>query len=382
MEVMMNRLSALVLASLFVVPATSGNAFARAMGAGDVTVVQTATPAVVNMALWKARPPAKVGDLPRRVKTYGSGFVIDPTGIIVTNRHVIDGALSIKVIFDNGEQLRGELVGAAPMLDIAVVKVHADHPLPALKWGDSNALRVGDSVLTIGNPLGLGMSVSAGIVSALNRNIEDTPYDNYIQTDSAINHGNSGGPMVGLNGEVVGVDTALYNPDEAGGFIGIGFAIPAEFARVVVDRLLDPSHPKPGWLGVTLQDLTPELSKALGITGTKGAIIAAVDDSGPAHAAGLRPSDILLAVNGLRLSDARAYLRAVVQIPVGQQAALSVWRAGTEQTIAASVAEWPNPMIVPSASMVEKMNTMMPDPGLRLALLSDEARIQYGSTPK
>jgi serine protease Do len=382
MEVMMNRLSALVFASLVVVSATSGDAFARPMGAGDVTVVQTATPAVVNMALWKARPPAKVGDLPRRVKTYGSGFVIDPTGIIVTNRHVIDGALSIKVIFDNGEQLKGELVGAAPMLDIAVVKVHADHPLPALKWGDSNALRVGDSVLTIGNPLGLGMSVSAGIVSALNRNIEDTLYDNYIQTDSAINHGNSGGPMVDLNGEVVGVDTALYNPDEAGGFIGIGFAIPAEFARVVVDRLLDPSHPKPGWLGVTLQDLTPELSKALGITGTKGAIIAAVDDSGPAHAAGLRPSDILLAVNGLRLSDARAYLRTVVQIPVGQQAALSVWRAGTEQTIAASVAEWPNPMIVPSASMVEKMNTMMPDPGLRLAQLSDEARIQYGIDAK
>jgi serine protease Do len=339
-------------------------------------VAQTATPAIVNIALWKLRPPTKAGDPLRRVKVYGSGFVIDPSGIIVTNRHVIDGALNIKVIFDNGDQLKGDLLGAAPMLDIAVVKVHVDHPLPALRWGDSNALRVGDSVLTIGNPLGLGMSVSAGIVSALNRNIEDTPYDNYIQTDSAINHGNSGGPMVDLNGEVVGVDTALYNPDEAGGFIGIGFAIPAEFAKVVVDRLLDPSHPKPGWLGVTLQDLTQELSMALGVGGAKGVIIAAVDDSGPAHAVGLRPSDVLLAINGLRLSDSRAYLRTIVQIPVGREATLSVWHAGKEQAIAATVAEWPNSMTVLSASMVEKMNKMMPDPGLQLAPLTDEARVQ------
>jgi serine protease Do len=378
----MHRLLALVFASFVMVPATSGKALARAMGAGDVTLAQAATPAVVNIALWKVRPPTKIGDPPRRVKVYGSGFVIDPSGIIVTNRHVIDGALSIKVIFDNGDQLKGELLGGAPMVDIAVVKVEVDHPLPALRWGDSNGLRVGDPVLTIGNPLGLGMSVSAGIVSALNRDIQDTPYDNYIQTDSAINHGNSGGPMVDLNGEVVGVDTALYNPDVAGGFIGIGFAIPAELAKFVVDRLLDPSHPKPGWLGVTLQDLTQELSLALGVGGAKGAIIAAVDDTGPAQAAGLRPSDVLLAINGLKLNDARAYLRTIVQIPVGQQATLTVWRAGKEQAIAATAAEWPNYMTIVSASMVEKMNKMMPDSGLQLAPLTDEARIQYGIDAK
>jgi serine protease Do len=373
----MNSLLALIFAGLAMVPVLSGKTFARGAGAGDFTVAQTATPAVVNIALWKVRPPTKVDDPPRRVRTYGSGFVIDPSGIIVTNRHVIDGATSIQVILSNGDQLKGELVGAAPMLDVAVVKVHVDHPLPALQWGDSKALRVGDPVLTIGNPLGLGMSVSAGIVSALNRDIEDTPYDNYIQTDSAINHGNSGGPMVDLNGEVVGVDTALYNPDEAGGFIGIGFAIPAEFAKVVVDRLLDPSHPKPGWLGVTLQDLTRELSLALGVGGAKGAIIAAVDDSGPAHAAGLKPSDVLLAIDGLRLNDSRAYLRTIVQIPVGRQTTLSVWRAGKEQAIAANVAEWPNSMWVMSASMAEKMNKMMPDSGLRFAQLTDETRMQY-----
>ena len=378
----MSRLFALIFASLVLMPTISGKAVARAMGAGDITAAQTATPAVVNIALWKLRPPTRDGDPPRRVKVYGSGFVIDPSGIIVTNRHVIDGALNIKVIFGNGDQLDGELLGAAPMTDIAVIKVNVDRPLPALKWGDSNGLRIGDSVLTIGNPLGLGLSVSAGIISALNRNIEDTPYDDYIQTDSAINHGNSGGPMVDLNGEVVGVDTALYNPDEAGGFIGIGFAIPAELAKFVANRLIDPSHPKPGWLGISLQDLTQELSLALGLVGAKGVIIAAVDDRGPAHTVGLRPSDVILAINGLQLSDSRAYLRNIIQIPVGQPATLSMLRAGKAQDITATVVEWPNYMTIVSAGMAEQMNKKMPDLGLQLATLTDDVRIQYGIDAK
>ena len=169
------------------------------------------------------------------MKTHGSGFIIDPGGIIVTNKHVIDGALDIKVLFSDGDRVPARLVAVAAMLDLAVLKVDVDRPLPVLKWGNSEALQVGDAVLAIGNPLGLGMSVSAGIVSALNRDIQDTPFDNYIQTDAAINHGNSGGPLVDLDGEVIGVDTALYNPDEAGGFIGIGLAIPAETAQFVVE---------------------------------------------------------------------------------------------------------------------------------------------------
>jgi serine protease Do len=379
---MMHRWLALLVASFIMVPTTSREALARAMGVSDAAVAQMATPAVVNIALWKLRPPIKAGDPPRRVKVDGSGFVIDPSGIIVTNKHVINGALSFKVIFSNGDQSNGTLLAAAPMIDIAVIKVNVDHSLPTLKWGDSNGLRVGDSVLTIGNPLGLGMSVSAGIVSALNRNIEDTPFDNYIQTDSAINHGNSGGPMVDLNGEVVGVNTALYNPDEAGGFIGIGFAIPAELAKFVVNRLIDPSAPKPGWVGITLQDLTQELSLALGMGGAKGAIIAAIDDGGPARAADLQPSDVLLAINGLKLSDSRAYLRSIVQIPVGQPATLSVWRAGKEHAITTTVAEWPNYMPVVSASMVEEMSKKMPDLGVQFVPLTDDARTQYGIDAK
>jgi serine protease Do len=376
-EETMERLLALVFASIVVAHSIPGIALARGMGSADVTVAQAATAAVVNIALWKVKPPSNVGDEPRRVRTFGSGFVIDPSGIIVTNKHVIDGALSIRVIFDNGNQLKAELLGAAPMLDIAVIKVNAGRPLPALSWGDSDALRVGDPVLTIGNPLGLGLSVSAGIVSALNRDIEDTPYDTYIQTDAAINHGNSGGPMVDVKGNVVGVDTALYNPDEAGGFIGIGLAIPSEFAKVVVDQLLDPSQPKPGWLGFRLQDLTKELALALGFGGTKGAIIAAVDDNGPAQAAGLRPSDVLLTIDGLKPNDSRAYLRAALETPVGRHSTLTVWRAGKEQAVVATVAEWPNSMTVMSAGMAEKMSKMMPDSGLRLVPITDDRRNQY-----
>ena len=220
------------------------------MESGDAAAAQKATPAVVNISTWKLRQ--KDGDAPRRVKTYGSGFIIDPSGIIVTNKHVIDGALDIKVIFSDGDRVPARLVAVAAMLDLAVLKVDVDRPLPALKWGDSEALQVGDPVLTIGNPLGLGMSVSAGIVSALNRDIQDTPFDNYIQTDAAINHGNSGGPLVDLDGEVVGVDTALYNPDERRRLHRNRLGNPGRNGAVRRRAVCSiPSHPRPGWIGVT-----------------------------------------------------------------------------------------------------------------------------------
>ena len=202
-------------------------------------------------------------------------------------------------------------------IDVAVLKVDVDHPLPALKWADSDALQIGDPVLTIGNPLGLGMSVSAGIVSALNRNLHDTPFDSYIQTDAAINHGNSGGPLIDRNGSVVGLDTALYNPEASGGFIGIGFAIPSNIVSFVVQFLLNPNHPKPGWIGVTSQDINDRLAEALGVPRAAGAIVSAVDPSGPAVQAGLRPADVLETIDGVQQSDSRAFMRSIVRIPVG-----------------------------------------------------------------
>jgi serine protease Do len=312
-------------------------AFARSIEPGEAAVAQLALSAVVNISTWKVRPAQKAGERPRRVKTYASGFIIDPSGIIVTNKHVIDGAIDIKVTLNSGDAVPGKLLAVAVMLDLAVVKVEVDQPLPALNWGNSENLRVGDSVLTIGNPLGLGMSVSVGIVSALNRDLQDTPFDSYIQTDAALNHGNSGGPLIDRDGAVVGIDTYLYNPEKAGGFIGIGFAIPADAAKFVVSRLLDPNKPEPGWLGVTLQDLTPELSDALRVHGAKGAIIAVVQPGGPASKAELRPGDVLSAIGAARQTDARAFMRAIVRTPVGQVVELTFWRGGKEQTVSATL---------------------------------------------
>jgi serine protease Do len=355
-------------------------AVARSMESGDADVVQHATPAVVNFAIWKMRPPLKAGDPSRRVKTYGSGFIIDPTGIIVTNKHVIDGALSVTVLFSDGNHAEGKVVAAAAMTDLAVVKVNVDRPLPVLAWGDSDTLRVGEAVLSIGNPLGIGMSVSAGIVSALNRDLQDTPFDNYIQTDAAINHGNSGGPLVNRSGEVIGVDTSLYNTDPNGGFIGIGFAIPAASAKFVVNLLLDPSHPKAGWLGVTLQDLTTDLAEALGVRGARGAIIVAIDPNSPADRASLQPGDVLEQVSDEPIGDARAFQRAVVMTGVGKPVQLTTWRDGKKQLVSATVAEWPNLMPgggVMSDDMAKAMLAKPPDPWLGLATITDAVRRQY-----
>jgi serine protease Do len=383
----MSRMMLRVLVTIFAVTVAGANApaFARPMAVGDADVAQQSTPAVVNLSLWKMRPPAKPGDPPRRVKVNGSGFIIDPNGIIVTNKHVIDGAINVNAIFSDGTRAHAEILAAAAMVDLAVLKVNVDHPLPTLKWGNSDNLRVGDSVLAIGNPLGIGMSVSAGIVSALNRDLQDTPFDNYIQTDAAINHGNSGGPLVNSAGEVVGIDTALYNEDPNGGFIGIGFALPANCAEFVVDHLLDPSHPKPGWLGVTLQDMTADLSDAFGLPRPMGAIISAIDAGGPASQASLRPGDVLEKVDDKPIGDARAFMRSIVMIAVGKPVELTVWRDGKQQLIAATVGEWPNYMPeggVMSASAAKMMAQKPADPGVQLEPITDAVRQQYSLDPK
>jgi len=360
-------------------------ASARQMQSADAEIAQRATPAVVSVSLWKVRDANTPGSTPRRVKVYGSGFIVDPSGIVVTNKHVIDGAINAQVVLSDGTPYRAKVLAIAAMVDIAVLKIDADHPLPFLKWGDSDALKVGDSVLTFGNGLAIGLSVSGGIVSALNRDLQDSPFDSYIQTDAAINHGNSGGPLVDENGDVIGIDTALYNPDQNGGFIGIGFAIPSSTAKFVVDRLLDPNNPKPGWLGFSLQDLTPELAQALGVPQRQGSIISVIDAGGPASKAGLRTGDVLEAIDNEHPADSRAFLRAIVVMPVGAQRKLTIWRDGKEQTITATIEEWPN--LMPHGGMMTgHMAAMMaqkaPDTGVKLAPISDAARKQYGLDSK
>jgi serine protease Do len=378
----------LLICAAVAVAAAAGSltrADARSMASADTQIAQQATPAVVSISLWKVRDAATPGGTPRRVKVYGSGFIIDPSGIIVTNKHVIDGAINAQVVMSDGTPYPAKVVAVAAMVDIAVLKIEADHPLPFLKWGDSDALKVGDAVLTMGNGLAIGLSVSAGIVSALNRDLQDSPFDSYIQTDAAINHGNSGGPLIDEDGDVIGIDTALYNPDQNGGFIGIGFAIPSSTAKFVVKDLLDPQHRKPGWLGVTLQDMTPELAQALGIPRRDGAIISAIDAGGPASKTGLRTGDVLRAINNEHPADSRAFMRAIVMLPIDSQAKLTTWRDGNEQTITAAIQEWPN--LMPQGGMMTgHMAAMMaqkaPDIGVKLAPITDAARKQYGLDPK
>ena len=256
----------------------------------------------------------------QRIKTFGSGFIVDPSGIIVTNKHVIDGAFDIKALLDDGSVLSAHLLATSSLIDLAVLKVDVGHPLPSLEWGNSNALRVGDPVLTIGNALGWGTSVSSGIVSGLNRNLMDSPFDSYIQTDAAINHGNSGGPLVDRDGKVVGIDTALFNPADNGGFIGIGFAIPASTAQYVTKQILDPNHAAPGWLGFNLQDLTGQLAVALGVSPPAGAIISSVDPSGPASQASLKPGDVLARLDGQQVADSRTVIRTIAEMAPGRTA--------------------------------------------------------------
>jgi serine protease Do len=376
----MSRLLILI-AACFALLYPDSPTVARGVQIDEAAAVQRAAPAVVSISVWKLAPPKEPGGPKQRVKFYGSGFIIDRSGIIVTNKHVIDGAIDIKAVLAGGNVLAAKLIRASSLLDLAALKVDAGHPLPAVEWGDSNALQVGDPVLTIGNGLDWATSVSAGIVSGLNRNIMDSPFDSYIQTDATVNHGNSGGPLVDSDGKVVGVTTALYNPNQNGGFIGIGFAIPADTAQYDIKTLLDPNSPPPGWLGFDLQDMTGQLAEALGTPEPTGAIISSIDPSGPASHASLRPGDVLQQFNGKPVADSRALMRAIAESRVGEQVRLAVWRVGKEQDVTATVGAWPNSMPaggVMTGAKATAMMAMAPDPGVKLATLSDADRKQYG----
>jgi serine protease Do len=380
----MQRLICLV---LVLVGATySGvSAFGRAMDLGEAAILRQVAPAVVSISVWKVRASDQPGEPSRRVKTYGSGFIVDPSGIIVTNQHVIDNAIDVKAVLIDGTRASAKVLAASPMTDLAVLKIEVGHPLPSLTWGDSDTLQVGDPVLTLGNGLGLGTSVSAGIVSGLNRNFADSPFDSYIQTDAVINHGNSGGPLIDHDGKVVGVSEALINPEAMGGFIGVGLAIPATIAKFVTNRLVDPHHPAPGWLGFNLQDVTPELAESLGAPRSMGAIISAVEPSGPASHASLQPGDVVDQVNGQPLDDSRAFMRAIAVQPPGEVVRLTVWRNGQKHEVSATVATWPNYKPDGGAmtgQAAAEMMTKPPDLGVKLALLDDSKRKQYGLDPK
>jgi serine protease Do len=266
----------------------------------------------------------------RRSNSLGSGFVIDASGIVITNNHVIGDANDISVIFHDGTKLKAEIIGKDSKVDLAVLRVKPEKPLRAVPFGDSEKMRPGDWVIAIGNPFGLGGSVSAGIVSARGRNIESGPYDNYIQTDAAINKGNSGGPLFNMNGEVIGINTAILSP--TGGSVGIGFAVPSASAAPVVDQLRQFGETRRGWLGVRIQNVDDPTAEALGLGNARGALVAGVDDKGPSKPAGLEVGDVIVKFDGKDVKESRDLPRIVAQTPVGKAVDVTIVRKGTSMT--------------------------------------------------
>ena len=277
---------------------------------------------------------------PRRATSLGSGFIIDASGLIVTNNHVINEADEISVVLQDQTELKAKVVGRDTKTDLALLKVEPEKPLRALKWGDSDRARVGDWVLAIGNPFGLGGTVTAGIVSARGRNINAGPYDDFIQTDASINRGNSGGPMFNADGDVIGINTAIVSP--TGNSVGIGFAIPSSLAKPVVDQLAKFGHAKRGWLGVRIQTVTDEIAQGLGLGQTTGALVASVSDDGPAAKAGIAAGDVILKFNGKEVNEMRRLPRMVADTAVGATVKVEVWRKGAKTNVGVVLGELPD----------------------------------------
>ncbi|MFN9323663.1 MAG: DegQ family serine endoprotease [Holosporales bacterium] len=309
---------------------------------------------------------------PRKATSLGSGFIIDTDGIIVTNNHVIDGADEITVIFANKNEYKAELIGRDERTDVALLRIKAKEKLTALRWGNSDKARVGDWVLAIGNPFGLGGTVTQGIISARARDINAGPYDDFIQVDAAINRGNSGGPLLNINGEVIGITTAIYSP--TGASVGIGFASPSNHTQKVVEQLLSQGKVRRGWLGVKIQPMTEEIAEGLGLKQPVGALIAEPSPNSPAAKAGLQAGDVILSFNGIDINETRTLPRLVAQTPIGKKVPLIIWRDNERRSTSATIGELHDdtaPPPVNKKSSNGNSNTVL---GLRLGVIDAQAR--------
>ena len=307
----------------------------------------------------------------------GSGFIIDPSGLIVTNNHVIANAVQITVTLSDNTALAAHVVGRDPISDLALLKVDAKTPLPAAQWGDSIHARVGDWVLAIGNPFGLGGTVTSGIISATARDIHAGPYDDFLQTDASINRGNSGGPMFNLKGEVIGINTAIFSP--SGGSIGIGFAIPSAVARPIVEQLKASGKVERGWIGAHIQPVTDDIAQAIGLDKSRGAMIASLDPASPAAEAKLQPGDVILTYDGQAIDRSRELPRLVADTPPDKTVKLSIWRDSKTQSVDLKVARLDANRPPPPPPEPEKPK---PPPtvdalGVKLARLTADSRKQF-----
>ncbi len=274
---------------------------------------------------------------PRKVTSLGSGFIIDASGYIVTNNHVIDDAKGIEVTLTDGTEYPAKLIGADPKTDLALLKVEAKTELPHVSFGDSDKMRIGDWVMAVGNPFGLGGTVTAGIVSARGRDIHAGPYDDFLQIDAAIHPGTSGGPAFSTDGSVIGINTAIVSP--SGGSVGIGFAIPSNLAKPIIAELKQQGHIERGWLGVAIQELTPDLTQGLGLKSSQGALISSVQEDSPAAAAGLKAGDVVLDFGGNAIASPKDLSRVVAETPHGTSVPVKIWRNNAEQKVEVKIAE-------------------------------------------
>ena len=314
----------------------------------------------------------------RRQNSLGSGFIIDAGGYIVTNHHVIAEADEISVRLRDGTTLDAEVVGSDEKTDLALLKVENDEQLPAAAWGDSDKTRIGDWVIAIGNPFGLGGSVTAGIVSARERDIQAGPYDDFIQTDAAINRGNSGGPMFNLDGEVIGINSAIISP--YGGSAGVGFAIASNLARNVIEQLREFGRVKRGWLGVRIQTVTDELAEGLRLDKARGALVASVTEDGPAEAAGIQQGDVILEFDGREVAEMRKLPRMVAETRIGKGVKVVVWRKGKEENLTVDLGELEEEQVAAAVATTgpeEEDESKVEALGLDLAQLTPELRQRF-----
>ncbi|WP_431028311.1 DegQ family serine endoprotease [Rhizobium herbae] len=332
------------------------------------------------------------GNRQRTVNSLGSGFVIDPTGFIVTNNHVIEGADDIEVNFANGSKLKAKLIGTDTKTDLALLKVEPKKPLTAVPFGDSRQMRIGDWVMAIGNPFGLGGTVTVGIISARGRNINAGPYDNFIQTDAAINKGNSGGPLFNMKGEVIGINTAIISP--SGGSIGIGFSVPTELAQNIINQLREFGETHRGWLGVRIQPVTDEIAESLKMETPKGALIAGIIKDGPADGGQIKTGDVIVKFDGRDVIEMRDLPRAVAESPVGKAVDVVVIRDGKEITVKVTLGRLEdgenlagaeadqNPQTQEGTDQAEPPAADLPASdlvlGMKLATLDAQSRKTYG----
>jgi serine protease Do len=278
----------------------------------------------------------------------GSGFIVDPSGYVVTNSHVVGDATKVEVTLQDDSKYPAKIVGRDPKTDLAVLKINADKPLPYVKFGDSSAAQVGDWVMAVGNPFGLGGTVTTGIISARGRDIHSGPFDDFLQIDAPINRGNSGGPTFNLEGEVIGINTAIYSPN--GGSVGIGFAVPSNAAKTIVAQLEEHGKVSRGWLGVQIQEVTPAIAASLGLHGEKGALVAVVTPDSPGAKAGIKQGDVILSFNGTDVSQLRDLPRMVAGTAPDTAATMTVWRNGEKVELHTKVGELANERVASASA--------------------------------